>query len=159
MHCLVCVGSWLVFVARRVRWCALLGVRWLVRVGWCTLVGGRWCALLVGAGAGRGGRAGGRAGGRGGGRRRRWEYKLKTKTPHHDVGNKKTSLKFQLRVQKSSTRCQDGRFLKTSNPKGRSLRLPLGAPTRAHAGLHDAPPGADQQQGTWIPGLLLADFN
>ena len=27
---------WLVYVGRRVRWCALLGVRWLVRVGWCT---------------------------------------------------------------------------------------------------------------------------
>ena len=59
--CVMCVGSWLVYVARRVRWCALLGVR----------------AVVAGGRAAAGERACGR----------RRECKLKTKTPHNDVGN------------------------------------------------------------------------
>ena len=43
------------------------------------LVGGRWCALLGAGGVGAG-RADGRTDGQSG------ECKLKTKTPHHDVG-------------------------------------------------------------------------
>ena len=82
VNCLMCVGSWLVYVARRVRWCALLGVRWLVRVGrlvcvaWCALVGASWSvyvgrrAVVCSAGWGGrwSGRASGRADGGGGGR-------------------------------------------------------------------------------------------
>ena len=59
-----------------VRWlvrAVLLGVRWLVRVG--------WCSVSAGAGGRRTAADGGRR------RRRRRECKLKTKTPHSDVGN------------------------------------------------------------------------
>ena len=86
----------------RVGWCTLVGefvgVHCLVCVGWCELVGVRWPAgggvhCLVRAGSGRaGGRAGARAGERAGGRtngRTGRECKLKTKTPHHDVGKKR----------------------------------------------------------------------
>ena len=83
MHCLVCVG-----------WCQLVGVRWSVGGGVHCLV-----RAVSGRAGGRGrAGAGGRTDGRGG-----LECKLKTKTPHHDVGSKNSNSNRNRNSNSNST--------------------------------------------------------